>query len=90
MGMTMTKPHQTQVDLNFEAFQKALPELLRTHAGKYAVMHDGEIVAFFDSMGDAVRFGHAKFGNLNFSLQEVTSRNVNLGFYSYALHQLSN
>ncbi len=82
----MTKPHQAQVDRNFEAFQKALPELILTHAGKFAVLHDGKVVEFFDSLGDAVRYGHAKFSDLNFSVQQVRSQNVNLGFHTYALH----
>lgn len=87
---SMAKSHQQQVDDNFAAFQKLLPELLFTHAGKFAVMHDGAVVEFFDSLGDAARFGHLKYGDVDFSVQQVTSRSVDLGFYSYALHQLSN
>jgi hypothetical protein len=79
-----------QVDKNYQAFQKLLPELLQTHAGKFTVMHEGTPVEFFDSFADAVRFGNAKFGAGKFSVQEVTSKNVNLGFYSYALHNTAN
>jgi hypothetical protein len=74
------------VDRNFSAFMGMLPDLLLTHPGKYALLHDGEVVDFFDSLSDAVRFGHAKFGDLNFSVQEVTRQDVSLGFYSHALH----
>ena len=75
----------SQVDLNYEAFLKLLPELLPSHAGKLAVMHDGKIVDFFDTFQDAVRFGEATFGSIgNFSVQEVTNRVASLGFYSYA------
>jgi hypothetical protein len=45
--------HQIQVDQNYDAFMKRLPELLRTHAGKFALMRDGEIVEFFDTARDA-------------------------------------
>lgn len=86
----MAKSHQQQVDENFAAFQKLLPELLRTHAGKFAVMHNGVVIEFFDSLGDAARFGHLKYGDIDFSVQQVTSQDVGLGFHSYALHQLSN
>ncbi len=79
--------HQTEADRNFEAFKKLLPDLLRRHPGKYAVMHDGKVVDLFDTLGDAVKFGHAKYGDHKFSVQEVTSKNINLGFHSYALHQ---
>ena len=75
----------SQVERNFEAFQALLPDLMSGRAGKFALMHDGAIIDFFDSMADAARFGAAKFGD-EFSVQEVTTRNVSLGCYSYAMH----
>jgi hypothetical protein len=86
----MAQSHQAKVDRNFEVFTKLLPDLLQTHPGQYAVMHEGEIVEFFDTLGDAVKFGHAKFGDANFSVQEITRQSVSLGFHSYAVHQHSN
>lgn len=86
----MAHKDTSQVDKNFEAFQTLLPGLLKTHPGKFAVLHNGQVVEFFDSLPDAVRFGHSQFGDANFSVQEVTSKNVNLGFYSYAMHQPAN
>ena len=83
----MAQAHQKQVDENFHVFVKLLPELLKSHPGRYAVMHAGKVVEFFDTVSDAVRFAHAKFGNMNFSIQEITAQNINLGFHSYALHQ---
>jgi len=85
--MTTAHSHQAEVDKNFAAFQKLLPSLLTTHPGKYAVMHDGKVIEVCDTLSDAVRFGHAKFGDYKFSVQEITSKNVNLGFHSYALYQ---
>lgn len=74
----------SQVDKNFRAFQDRLPELMVTHAGKLAVMHDGDVVEFFDSYADAVRFGLEKFQSyLNFSVQQVTAEFKSMGFYSY-------
>jgi hypothetical protein len=78
-----------QVERNFEAFTKLLPELLNSHPGKYAVMHDGSVVDFFDTLGDAVKFGRAQFGDTDFSVQEITRQGVNLGVHSYALYQHS-
>jgi hypothetical protein len=86
----MLMAQSDQVDRNFEAFEKLLPELLQSHPGKYVVLHDARVVDFFDTLGDAVKFGHARFGDANFSVQEITRRGVNLGFYSYALHQHAN
>jgi hypothetical protein len=83
---TMTNINQAQVDRNFEVFQELLPELMKTHAGKFALMHDGKIEDFFDSLADAVRAGKAIFGENGYSVQEVVSQNINLGYYTYALH----
>lgn len=83
------EPMPSQADINFDAFQKLLPELMKEHAGQFAVMRDTKVIEFFDSLADAVKFGHGKFGDANFSVQEVTSKNINLGFYSYALHHAS-
>lgn len=78
---------ESQADINFTAFNEKLPTLLETHRGKFAVMHNAEIVRFFDSLGDAVRFGAESFGD-DFSVQEVTTRNVNLGCHTYAVMHL--
>ena len=78
----------TEVDRNFAAFQRELPDLLVSHPGKFALMHNGAVVDFFASMGDAARQGRTLFGE-TFSVQEVASKNESLGFYSYAVHNLS-
>ncbi len=90
MAATATAGMTTEVDRNYEVFRELLPELLKTHAGKFAVMHNGEFITCLDTVGDALRFGDAKFGEGRFSIQEVTSRYLNLGFYSYGVYQLPN
>jgi hypothetical protein len=82
--------NQDQAGRNFEEFRKLLPDLLKSRPGKYALMHDGKIVDFFDTLADAVRFGHEKFGVPNFSVQEITDKDVSLGAYSYALCNIPN
>ncbi len=42
---------------NIAAFQAILPELLRTHAGHFALMRDGKIVQFFNTDVDAMAYG---------------------------------
>lgn len=90
-GQTVTtqKQHTTQADRNYEAFRKVLPDLLKSYPGKFALMHDGEVVDFFSSLGDAVKFGKERFGDNNFSVQEVTSQTASLGFHSYGLYHFS-
>lgn len=83
------QPKHDEVERNYAAFAPKLPALLKTHRGKFALMRRGDIIGFFDTLGDAVRSGRLKFGEEYFSVQEVTDSSVNLGFYSYALRHLA-
>jgi hypothetical protein len=67
-----------EVERNFAVFIKTLPDLLRTHPGKFAVMHSEAIVEFCDTFGDALILGKALFPNSAFSVQEV--KMANLGY----------
>ena len=80
---------QTAVDLNFAAFQKLLPTLLETQAGRYALMRDGQAIEFFDSARDAVTYAEKEFSDGLFSVQQVTRKIVDLGYFSYAMHHTS-
>jgi hypothetical protein len=77
--------NREQVKRNYEAFAQKLPDLLATHRGKFALMHDAEIVEFFDTVGDAYRAGQKLFSDQDFSIQEVTDSPADLGFFSYAV-----
>ncbi len=80
-----TDPKHEEVRKNYEAFMRQLPELLAPHRGKFALMHGGAIVEYFDTPGDAHRAGQKLFTDGLFSIQEVTDSSVDLGFFSYAL-----
>jgi hypothetical protein len=82
-------PKTAEVAANFAVFQKQLPELLKTHAGKFAVMRHGHIIEYFDTLTDAARFGARMFSDDMFSVQEVTERKIDLGFFSVALDHAS-
>jgi hypothetical protein len=77
---------QTQVEKNYAAFKASLRELLASHAGKQALLHDGKIIEFFDTLSDAIKYGNAKFGTGNYSVQEVTNRPAELGWHAHAVH----
>jgi hypothetical protein len=77
---------QIEVDRNLEAFRVQLSSLLRTHAGKYALMRHQEIVGFFDTLADALVAGQKLYSDQLFSIQEVTETSVDLGFFSHAVH----
>ncbi len=80
---------RSQADMNYEAFRSMLPELFANHAGKMALMRDGQVVEFFDSFSDAMKYGESKFGDVSkFSIQEVTNRTPTLGFYDRAVSHI--
>jgi hypothetical protein len=82
-----TKSNESEVKQNYEAFRLKLPEILGTHRGKFALMHGGEIVEFYDTAGDAYKVGLAKYSAGQFSIQEVTDQSVDLGFFNHAITQ---
>lgn len=75
---------EQQVDRNFDAFQAALPSIPPLYAGKYALLHKQEITGYFESSVTAVIEGIRQYGYGEFSVQQVSERADDLGFYSYA------
>lgn len=76
---------QREVDRNYEAFVELLPQLLVPHRGKWALLRDGELIAVFDTARDAHLAGSKLYPEACFSVQEVTDRPVDLGWFSHAL-----
>lgn len=76
---------QAEVDRNYETFVELLPGLMRTHASKWALLHGGELTAVFDTARDAHLAGVKLYPDAHFSVQEVTDRPVDLGWFSHAV-----
>lgn len=77
---------RNEVDRNYDVFARALGEIIPEHRGQFALMRDGKIVAYFDKPGDAYREGASRFGDMIFSIQEVTDEPIDLGFWSHVAH----
>lgn len=77
---------QEQVDNNYEAFKKLLPDIIEKYNGKFALMRHKEIVNYFDSINDAIIFAKDKYEDDLFSIQEVTNVTPDLGYFSNALN----
>ena len=82
---TMSGTVREQVDRNYEAFVAKLSSLLETYREKYALMHDGEVVVFFDTAMDAHTAGREIFKDDAFSIQQVTDAPIDLGVFSHAV-----
>ena len=89
IDMTTPVDREEEVRANFDAFQKLLPQILETHAGKFALIRHGDVVEYFDSARDAFVYGMKQYDDELFSVQEVTTRVVDLGWFSYASHHTS-
>ncbi|MFA5963852.1 MAG: hypothetical protein WC804_07530 [Sphingomonas sp.] len=74
----------TEVDRNFAAFQHMLPDLLQKAPGKFVLLHKQRVIELFDNSVSAVVAGIQRFGEDEYSVQEVSDQPDNLGFYSYA------
>jgi hypothetical protein len=57
---------------DFEVFKSRRLEWSKQHEGKYVVMHNGDVLGFFDNYGAALRAGITKFGaKAEFLVQQV-------------------
>lgn len=74
-----------EVDANFDAFRTLLPELMATNAGRYVLLRHRQVADVFDDMASALTDGMRRFPDQLFSVQEVTSRPADLGFFSHAV-----
>jgi hypothetical protein len=83
--MTERRTRQQEVDRNFAFFHPKLPELLKTHRGKFALIRNQEIIGFYDTVMDAHTTGAKFFDDGLFSIQEVDDTPIDLGVFSHAV-----
>ena len=77
-----TRLQQEEVDANYVKFREKLPDLLKIDESRFALMHSGEVIACFDTARDASEAGKCLFNGKPFSIQEITSKAVDLGYFS--------
>ncbi|MBF0630979.1 MAG: hypothetical protein HQL89_08310 [Magnetococcales bacterium] len=71
-----------QQDEDYVAFMAMLPDLLREHAGRWALLHHGALVDLFDSATSAHQEGERRFPDGAFSLQQVSGSILALNWIS--------
>jgi hypothetical protein len=76
---------QKEIDQNLEFFLKELPQVIPEYNGKYALLRHQKIVAYYDTILDAVSAGNQSYPDKLFSVQQVTRSGTDLGYYSYAV-----
>lgn len=75
---------RSEIDANFDAFQRQLAASLAAHRGEYALIRHGRIVDFFEHPGTALIAGRERFADALFSIQEVIDEPIDLGIWSHA------
>lgn len=73
-----------EIDLNLYAFLPHVPRLMTDHAGEYALLHNQKIVSVHERLHEAVDEAMSKFADGLFSIQQITDKPIELGFFSYA------
>lgn len=61
--------------LNIENFHRLEGEMRDQHAGKFALMHHGEVVHFFNDRADALMIGREKYPSGEFSVSPRIGQN---------------
>ena len=77
---------QDEVNANFAAFQRILPELHRRDPNRWALMRRGTCVACYDTLRDAHTAARTQYDDGLFSVQKITATVVDLGWFSHAVH----
>ena len=73
---------RSEVDANFDYFERNLSTFLPGHSGQYALLRSCSLIDFFDEATEAYGEGMARFPDKLFSIQLVNDEPVDLGFFS--------
>ena len=82
MATPQREPSDQPLRRELETFEAHRAELLGRAAGKYALIHDDQVVDVFDTEADAIRDGYRQFGNVPFLVKKITDVDVPERFIS--------
>lgn len=71
---------QKEIDKNYDFFLKELPNIINLYNNKYALLKNAEIIDYFDTMDDAIKYAKIKFEDGLYSIQKVNETPVSLGY----------
>jgi hypothetical protein len=76
---------KTEVDQNYDFFQRNISKFLKEHRGEYALLKSAAVIDFFDGPGVAYRAGLHLFPDQIFSIQKITDEVEDMGMMSLAV-----
>ncbi len=79
MTTTTIPGQETAFEQDVCAYLDALPTLLSTSEGKFALVGAAELTNIFDNRTEAMRAGYQRFGQRGFLVQEVSRHDLEMG-----------
>ena len=65
---------------------KELPNIINLYNNKYALLKNAEIIDYFDTMDDAIKYAKIRFEDGLYSIQKVNNLLVDLGLIGNILN----
>ena len=72
-----------EVQRNYKALQRLLPDLLETSPGQCALLRHEKLIAIYRTDREARWEGAHRFPDGEFSIQPITERAIDLGWFSH-------
>lgn len=73
-----------EIDRNLFAFLTKVPDLMDEYRGQFALLKEQRVVSIHAKLSQALAEGAQQFSDGLFSVQQITDRPIELGFFSYA------
>lgn len=67
-------PPSSKWEREYRAFQRLLPELLKTHRGRYVAIHEERVVESGDDLIALIKQVHAQYGYVPIHVDRVTEQ----------------
>lgn len=73
------------LDTELKTYEQNRDNLLGTAEGKFALIHNTQVVGIYDSKMDAITAGYQQFGNVPFLVKQILKVEAPLNFISNLL-----
>jgi AAA+ ATPase superfamily predicted ATPase len=87
--LNMNNELQKELENNYRAFEKLLPSYQSMDNGRFVLLRHENQINIFDSARDAVIYANAQFPDGIYSVQQITRKIVDLGYFSHAVPNVS-
>ena len=67
-----------EIDQELQAYEKLRPDLESNHMGEWVLIHDGSLIAMFDSFESAAKEAVSKFGRGPYLIKQIGAPPITL------------